>query len=219
MCTCTCIYISYSLAAEKVLRSTRYEFDGSSFEVSRPRATSAKPKTKANENAEADKTVFVNFTETPLDEDELELWLEDNSYEIDEIENDEVNKRFVVKFKDNKGPLKYAQTFIAALIVIEKFLYSDAERLMTLKSAKIYDCSVTFSRPPPDSDVTEDFDDETALRSIVVRGFDGPPKEDFVRMLFKNAKKSGGGEIETLNVSKDQKSVFITYKDEQGEPD
>ena len=87
---------------------------------------------------------------------------------------------------------------------------------MKRESAVLFGCSVTFSRPAISSgDVTSD-DDESATKSIIVRGFTSPPSEESLRLLFKNAKKTGGGEIESLKISKDKKSAQIIFKDEQG---
>ena len=80
----------------------------------------------------------------------------------------------------------------------------------------IFDCPVMFSRPAVSTFDESPDDEERATKSVIVRGFSSPPSEKLLAMLFKNSKKTGGGEIEALKISQDKKSVKITFKDEQG---
>ena len=104
-----------------MLRSSQYEFEGLSFEVFRPRARSTKRKEKAKPSPDTAKTVIVTYKDAKPDADELELWLEDTDNKggnVDRIEHDQVNRRFLVVFKDLRGEL-------ASEIRIIKYMYKN----------------------------------------------------------------------------------------------
>ena len=99
-------------AADKVLRSSQYEFKGMTFEVHRPRSHSMKRKERAKPNPETPMSVIVTYKDKRPDADELELWMEDTDNgggHVDRIEHDQVNRRFLVVFEDPKRKLASKQ--------------------------------------------------------------------------------------------------------------
>ena len=88
-----------------MLRSSQYEFEGSTFEVLRPRRHSAKRKEEVKTNPNVQNTVIVSYKNDTPDEEDVELWLEESDNgggSLKQMTHDQENKRFVAVFQDPK---------------------------------------------------------------------------------------------------------------------
>ena len=58
--------------------------------------------------------------------------------------------------------------------------------------------------------------DEEKGKTIEVAGLASNTTEDLVRHYFRNKRRSGGGEVETVELRSDTGMAFVTFKDVDG---
>ena len=67
------------------------------------------------------------------------------------------------------------------------------------------------------TDYEDDFtDEEPEVRTVHVQGITPEIKDDILKLYFENTKRSGGGDIESINVDRANGSATIIYRESSG---